>query len=289
MRITVPRKFEVPGAALVDERITLLDVRLMGYLFTLEQNGWHKENPDEIAQALGKSRAMVHQRLVKLCTWGYVERRGEAKAWEWRIKLDPDDESVARAVTSSPEHKTSTKSTSGDEITSKKAELVTKSPVGEQITSTGDEITKKDRESISLVTGSPAGDEITPPKRNNQNPQVGVGSAGGGARERVLQIIRDNAGPGLASFDQEPQLLLSATIIPHWLSEGIDPDEDIGPVVAALTAEPRSQPIKLLRYFTPALRRHRDERLNPPARETRNVQRSRVDIGAMVERIRSEG
>lgn len=119
---------------------------------------------------------------------------------------------------------------------------------------------------LTKTTVTPDKNDIspTPPIKLNpqKNPQGGVESP---AREPSdLERICAAAGPGLASIDAEPQIILTATIIPHWKAAGADIDLDAIPVIAAMTAQPRDRPIKTLRYFDRAVRQHAAERLAKP-------------------------
>lgn len=60
------------------------------------------------------------------------------------------------------------------------------------------------------------------------------------------------AGPGLDRNERGP-LTLSLPEIDRWLEAGCDLIADILPVIAAKTAEARSQPIRSWAYFTPAI------------------------------------
>jgi hypothetical protein len=155
----------IPGPMFVDERVTLLDLKLVFAIKTHPQarHGWVKITPADLAEIAHRSRAMVHQRLVKLCAWEYLLRRGGANAWEWRVNLVMSDEKAAEAAASrlvmgSPEPQKPNETNTGDPITKNKA-LVIASPSGDPVT----------RIVAEMVMPSPAGDPITKNKALRHN------------------------------------------------------------------------------------------------------------------------
>lgn len=78
------------------------------------------------------------------------------------------------------------------------------------------------------------------------------------------------AGPGLADPMRCGGLHLSGPVL-AWLNQGCSLDLDVLPVVQALTAKPRADPIAGWQFFDRAVRKARDVRLSPPPPEASDV------------------